>query len=161
MNKKQKPNNMKKMFLLLIAIFTLAITLTPQQTNASHLVAGDITYVYVSPGVFLVTITLYRDCAGINLGTTALLNFTSSCGSGSVSLSQLGTATQIPASPCLPPSTTTCNGGTAYGVEEWVYQGLVTLPGNCNDWTFSYSTCCRKAQISNIAKCRKSIVLYT
>ncbi|NNC84784.1 MAG: hypothetical protein HKN75_01805, partial [Bacteroidia bacterium] len=150
MNKKQKPNNMKKLFILLVAIFTLAILAAPQKTEASHLVAGDITYQYVSPGVYLVTVTLYRDCDGISLGSSVNLNFNSSCGSGSISLPQLGTATQIAASPCLPPQTTSCNGGNAYGVEEWVYQGLVTLPANCNDWVFSTQSCCRNSQITNI-----------
>jgi hypothetical protein len=101
MNKKQNPSNMKKLFLLMIAIFSLAIIAIPQQTEASHAVAGDITYSYVSPGVYLVTVRFYRDCDGISAPSQVNLNFSSSCGSGSITLPPLpGTGQPIPASPC-------------------------------------------------------------
>ncbi|NNC85936.1 MAG: hypothetical protein HKN75_07635, partial [Bacteroidia bacterium] len=141
---------MKKLCVLFFIVLSALVLALPQNASATHLVAGNITYQYVSPGVYLVTITVYRDCEGITPGTSFNLSFNSSCGSGNINIPQLGTQTQIPASPCLPPSTTSCNGGTAYGVEEWVYQGLVTLPANCNDWEFSISSCCRNNQITNI-----------
>ncbi|MEP7171599.1 MAG: hypothetical protein ABI855_19665, partial [Bacteroidota bacterium] len=51
----------------------------------------------------------------------------------------------------LPPVVSTCQGGSGYGVQEWVYQATVTLPQACADWVFSFEFCCRNGQITNLA----------
>lgn len=143
---------MKKLFTLILAVAITTLSLVTERANASHAVAADITYLYVGPNQFLLTLRLYRDCAGITAPTTASIQYTSSCYTGSsITLTKLpGSGQQIPPSPCIPPVVTACNGGPGYGVEEHIYQGVVTLPGPCVDWTFSYNLCCRNNQIGTL-----------
>ncbi len=144
---------MKKFFTLVAATFVAALSLISMKSHASHAVGADVTYTYVGPNQYLITVRFYRDCAGISAPFSHILDFTG-CGgtlNGTVTLNQTaGSGQQIPPSPCLPPVTTSCNGGSGYGVEEYIYEGLVTLPGPCADWTFSFSECCRNSQITTI-----------
>jgi len=143
---------MKKLFTLVAATALAVLSLVSNQAQASHAVAADITYTYVGPNQFLLTLRFYRDCAGISAPTTASISYTSSCFSGgSITLQQLpGTGQQIPPSPCLPTVVSSCNGGPGYGIQEYIYQGVVTLPGPCADWTFSYNLCCRNDLINTL-----------
>lgn len=59
-----------------------------------------------------------------------------------------GTGQEI--SPACPNNTTTCNGGTFTGIQEYIYRGIINLPGPCVDWQFSYNLCCRNNAITNI-----------
>ena len=45
---------------------------------------------------------------------------------------------------------TQCTGGTFPGIEEWVYEGVITLPLQCDDWIISTDECCRNNAITNI-----------
>ena len=137
---------MKKLFFLLSLIFT---TFT---TNASHLSGGDIQYRYIgdSTGVnrqYEVLLRIYRDQAGIGLGNTQTVSINSSCYS-----TQTLIVTLIPGSggiaptlfDCVVPSTSTKT------LEIYAYKGVVTLPGNCSNFNFSWNQCCRPGGIDNI-----------
>lgn len=120
-------------FLLLFFVLT--------SVKASHEAGCDLTYQCLGGNTYLITLSFYRDCSGVSADGTALINFTSSCGSTTVTLSQVaGTGQEI--TPVCPNQTTSCSGGSLYGVQEWVYQGQVTLTP-CADWTMSYLLCCR------------------
>lgn len=115
--------------------------------KASHVPGGNITYECVGNNQYVVTLTLYEDC-----GTAFETN-----GAESISISNdCGYAT--PTSASLPNivfqqevsqlcntqiGQSECNGGTLPGVYMHVWQDTITLPGNCDSWTFSYSSCCR------------------
>ena len=112
---------------------------------------GELTYTYVSPGVYNLNLSLYRDCTGIPAPVNVLISASSvSCGSSGTNATLLPTASS-PTSVLTNCSavTNTCNGGTYTGVERWDYQGLITLP-SCNDWVLTYSDCCRNAAITNL-----------
>jgi gliding motility-associated-like protein len=143
---------MKRFFTLVAATALAALSLISSKSYGSHAVGADVTYTYVGPNQYLITVRFYRDCAGITAPTSVSVNYTSSCFPGGfLTLNAVpGTGQEIPPSPCLPQVTTACNGGSGYGVQEWVYQGLVTLGGPCADWTFSFSMCCRNAQITTV-----------
>jgi gliding motility-associated-like protein len=143
---------MKKFFTLIAATALAALSLISTESYGSHSVGADVTYTYVGPNQYLITVRFYRDCAGITASTSITVNYTSSCFPGGfLTLNLLpGSGTQIPPSPCLPTVVSSCNGGTGYGVEEYIYTGLVTLGGPCADWTFSFDMCCRNAQISTV-----------
>lgn len=144
---------MKKFFTLVTVTLVTVLSLISMKSYGSHAVGADVTYTYIGPNQYLVTVRFYRDCGGIPAPTQHQLDFTGCAGTynGSVTLNlAAGSGNQIPPSPCLPPVTTTCNGGTGYGVEEYIYQGIVTLNGPCADWTFSFSECCRNALITTI-----------
>lgn len=127
-----------------------------QQASASHLVGADLTYTCLGNGQYEVTLTLYRDCGGISAPTNALINIASaSCGitAPSVTLALDAANSGIEVSQLCPAALplSECNGASTYpGIEVYVYTGIVTLPQGCDDWTLSYSLCCRNPDITNL-----------
>ena len=133
--------------LLLISILLIGST----RMYASHAAGMDISYEYISPApgmnadIYKVTVKFYRDCGG-NTGVyyDGELNFSSSCSSGSTILNQIGGAINI--NPNCP---TLCNGGSTIGIEEYTFEGLITLV-HCSDWTLSWCESTRNAAINTI-----------
>jgi hypothetical protein len=133
------------LIVLLVAIFGI------KSTNASHMAGADLTYVYQGNNTYLVTFTLYRDCAGISVSTTEVLSISSYlCGITlpSVTMNQVPGPPGVISSSCT--GTSICNGGTEPGIEVYTYTGLVTLPQGCPDWQFTASECCRNNAISTL-----------
>lgn len=97
------------------------------------------------------TAKFYRDCSGIAAPASLSATTNNSCGltNGSIVLAQVGPG--VEATPICPGFATTCTGGTYPGIEEYTYKGSFTLPGECADWTFSVSECCRNAAITSLA----------
>jgi len=137
---------MKKVFFLLSLIFT---TFT---TNASHLSGGDIQYRYIgdSTGVnrqYEVLLRIYRDNSGIPMGNTQTVYINSSCYSTQTLIVSL-----LPGSGGIAPTLFDCviPSSTTKTLEIYAYKGVVTLPGNCNNFNFSWNQCCRPGGIDNI-----------
>jgi hypothetical protein len=124
------------------------------EAKASHAMGGDFSYVCIGNGAYSINLRIFRDCNGISLGQNANVTFTSpTCGTVNVNLQNLGGAIiRTPLCPsaasngaCLP------NGNGTYGIEEMLYRGTVNLPVNCgNDWTMSWSLCCRNNAITTL-----------
>ena len=133
---------MKKIIIILLIFLCFSI-----KTSASHVMGGDITYTCVGGNNYLVTLTLYRDCSGIAIGTTPqTINLASSCSNFSATLIW---DTTLNVSQVCPSATSTCNGGAIPGVEQYVFSGIVTIPP-CSDWVMSWSLCCRNDAINNL-----------
>ncbi len=134
--------------LALSAFFLLFIH--TEDTYASHAMGADLTYECLGGNQYRLTYSFYRDCSGISAPASVNVNYSSSCfGGGSANLTPIpGSPHQISAT--CPTALTTCNGGTYTGIEEWIYTGIVNLPGPCADWTFSYAECCRNAAITTV-----------
>lgn len=96
------------------------------------------------------TAKFYRDCTGIAAPASLSATTNNSCGltNGSIVLAQVGPP--VEATPICPGFATTCTGGTYPGIEEYTYKGTFTLPGQCADWTFSVTECCRNAAITSL-----------
>ncbi len=111
---------------------------------------SDLTYRCLGGNSYEITLSFYRDCAGIDADPTAEIFFQSSCfPASSFTISLIpGTGQEI--GPACPNNTTTCNGGTFTGIQEFIYRGIINLPGPCADWQFSYNLCCRNNAITNI-----------
>ena len=142
---------MKKLYSRIITVVLLFVlsTITTFQVKASHAMGADCTYEYIGPNQYLVTFSFYRDCFGIPAPTLLSLDIDNGCGYVVPSVDLVPTPTSpTQISPLCPSSTSTCNGGTFTGIEEWVYTGIVTLPGACADWTFSHSESARNAAIT-------------
>ena len=140
-------------FRLLFLLFFSAAALIPSRSEASHAVAADLTYQYLSPNTYKVTFRFYRDCYGIPAPTTVDINYTSSCNAGGyVTLNPIPGTGQAIQHDCIT-GATTCDSppGTAIGVQEWIYEGTVILPVACADWVLSYTTCCRNVACTNLA----------
>ena len=133
---------MRKLLLSLIVFFAFA-----SNSFATHVMGADITYTWISGNDYQVTLTLYRDCFGATIGTTPQsIDLASSCGNFSASLDWVSTTdvSQVCAT-----ATTTCNGGSLPGTEQYIFTGIVTLPP-CNNWVMSWSLCCRNDGITNL-----------
>ena len=134
---------MKKIFLLsfLIGIFTLG---SIENANASHFSGSDLTYTCLGGNTYQITFTFYRDCSGANADQSTTVSF--NCPSNpalnfNTTLYQIaGTGQEItPGCSAVP---TSCAGGNSYGIQEYVFQGTVTLPA-CSQWTMKTNSCCR------------------
>ncbi|MCX6290680.1 MAG: gliding motility-associated C-terminal domain-containing protein [Bacteroidetes bacterium] len=151
---------MKKFTLIQLLIAGLFL-LFSNTTRASHAVGADLTYTYVGPNQYEVTLKFYRDCHGIAADNQVTINFTSAtCGlTGTETLYPIaGTGNEIPTGTYNPCYVTSCNidpatgqAGTGYGIQEHIFRGIITLPAACSDWVFSYTTCCRNAAITTVS----------
>lgn len=135
-------------------IFLMTVLLTiliSGHANSSHLVGGEITYQWVSGNTYNVKLILYRDCSGITPGSVIDLFYTSSCfPQGTFTVNQVGLPEQVSPICSAQLVNSSCNGGIIYGVERYSYEGILTLPGVCNDWLIYFDSCCRNAAINNL-----------
>ncbi|MDC0230548.1 hypothetical protein OAK19_01145, partial [Aureispira] len=121
--------------------------------KATHALGADLTYVCVGPNEYDITLSIYRDCNGINLGNSATISWAGSCGSGSVTATN---TTELDITPvnsnCPPPfNQSSCNNGTGqFGVERHVYTATIILPPGCTNVTFSWRLCCRNNAITTL-----------
>ena len=140
---------MKKILFLFIFLFSFVVN----DLNATHAAGLEITYTCdtTNPNSYIISVSFYRDCDGISAPSSFVINVASaSCG-------QSFTQTLFPIpntgqdiTPICPGYQTQCTGGTFPGIEEWVYEGVITLPLQCNDWIISTDECCRNNAITNI-----------
>lgn len=130
-------------------------------SEATHLAGGNITYINIGPNQYRITLTLYRDCTGGNIGPFNPLGpqtvfYRNNCGGAPVGLTVQplpGTGFEVP-TPCVD-DPSTCNGGTRYGILRFDWEGVVTLPTSatapCNEWFFTWGQnqnagfCCRNS----------------
>ncbi len=150
---------LKKFFLLLgfTALFSL-------ETDASHLMGGEITWDCVGGGQYVFTMKLYRDCNGIATSPIVSLSvfnhptvssiplslisqsdISPSCNAGGPAISCTGAES----SPGWPLSATPVSGA----VQETVFQSApIALPGvpPTQGWIFTYDDCCRNGSITNL-----------
>ncbi|MBK8848122.1 MAG: gliding motility-associated C-terminal domain-containing protein [Bacteroidetes bacterium] len=144
----------KNLYLKLVALF--AIVLMAGNLNASHLAGMDLTYEYAgSPNTFKLTLKVYRDCSGITVSSSYnLCYFSNNLGQqGTVTATQVAGPNVVPTPPCINAGLSSCQGGSAYGIEEFVYEVTVTLPGQATDWVFYTSDgglCCRNPAITTL-----------
>ncbi|WP_052597593.1 T9SS type A sorting domain-containing protein [Aureispira sp. CCB-QB1] len=119
------------------------------EASASHSMGLDLTYRCVGNNQYEINLTFYRDCNGIGVPQTTNVNWAAVCGSGSVRLSQVSMQEITPSCPGI--VGTACNGGNGvYGIEEYKFQGILTLPAGCSNVTLSYSNCCRNNAITTL-----------
>lgn len=125
--------------------------ITNEKTFASHAQSADITYQCLGTNQYQISVSFYRDCSGVNAPNTISINSSSlSCNQNfNTTLSQIA-GTGLDVTPICNTLTTECNGGAYPGVEEYIYRGIINLPMSCNDWTFSFSLCCRNVAINTI-----------
>ena len=117
---------------------------SPVLVIASHSAGGEISYTHISGSTYNIRFVFFRDCFGISAPTSASL----SVSSVSCNINQAYTLVPLPGTgmdvvlPC-PVAVTTCNGGLERGIQKWEYGVNVVLSGQCPDWIFSVTICCR------------------
>jgi gliding motility-associated-like protein len=136
-----------------------------QEAQASHLAGADLTYQCLGNNRYVVTLTLYRDCNGISIGTfdQTINAYSDSCNLGfpydvfppggvgdieyRLPFDTIYEVSQL-CPQVLPQSQ--CNGGTLPGVQVSIFRDTIQLPATCTDWVLSYRSCCRNPAITNI-----------
>jgi hypothetical protein len=122
---------MKKLFLLLfLAVFSI-------QTQASHLMGGQITTSQNSGLYYLVKLTLYRDSLGIPMSPTQQITYTDSTGNFIIATHTVSYV--IGSFPV----------NIGNGVERYEFQDTITFPYAGKFKAFT-SNCCRNAAILNL-----------
>lgn len=131
--------------------FILLFIQAQTEAYASHAQSADLTYECLGGSQYRVNLSFYRDCAGVAAPTSASINITSvTCGQNLTLTLNPVPGTGIEVSPICASMNTQCTGGSYPGVQEYIYQGIITLPAACTDWVFSFSLCCRNASIGTI-----------
>lgn len=120
---------MKKLLLLLLVVFSL-------QTQATHLMGGQMTSQNTGGLSYQITLTLYRDSLGVPMGTTQLITYTDSTGNFVIG------SHYVNYDPLL-----TTNIGN--GVERYVFVDTITFPF-AGKFKASTSNCCRNGAILNL-----------
>lgn len=139
---------------LITEIFLITfICLTLSPSHASHLFGGDITWVCVGKDSFIVRYTEYRDCNGIPAYSTEDVNFYCNATSSLIFTKKFNKPGGIDITPACNTSCDRCKSSScsfAYGVEKYIYQGLVILTsaGTCCEIKISVSICCRNSNIT-------------
>lgn len=146
----------RNQYTFLFRSLVLALVLVASnQANASHLMGGNITYTYQAPGQYAVSLSLFRDCNGITLGTTATVRARSvSCNNQNITINMTNIGGPIVRTPLCANADDACDPGSsaAYGVEEYIYRGVLNIPPGCgDDWVLTYSVCCRNGAITTLS----------
>jgi hypothetical protein len=140
---------MKKTFCLLL--FVLLI-FTGYRTKASHLLGGELTYVYTgTPNEYLIHFRFYGGCYGTAADyiqykptVSVCISSVSQNYSDTITLNFIGVLNYIPAPPCGSICPLSSNDG--YTAD---YQGIVQLPHAASDWKFVWFECCRVGAINS------------
>ncbi|MBK9451739.1 MAG: hypothetical protein IPN95_20450 [Bacteroidetes bacterium] len=94
--------------------------------SASHYAGNEIIVEWLNGENYRITQRIYRDCSGIALGTTTIVNFVPSTPVASATLNRVGNPVDI--TPLCPGQVSPCpNTGGAFGIEEHIYSLIVTL----------------------------------
>ncbi len=120
--------------------------------HATHIMGVDLSYECLAPGQYRLRLQLFRDCHGVDPGSSQIVSFSSAqCNTtSSATLQQVGPPEDI-TPVCPQQSNTVCSGGGQYGVEKYTYEGVMTLPAGCgNDWQLGWTQCCRNGAITDL-----------
>ncbi len=117
--------------LILFTFFGLSFL----KLSATHYAGGQLTYECLGGNQYRVTLKYYRDCSGTTMPSTTTLTATSSCGNSSTVLQRLS-FTEVSQLCAADSANSTCNGGNLPGMQEYIYQGVITL-APCADWNLS------------------------
>ena len=147
--------------IIIITLIFIAQLVFSSSFLASHVPGGNITYRCLGNNQFEITLTLYEDCgSAFETNSDENIDVVSSCGDN-LSLSLTNDIFQQEISQLCPSSLaqSECNGGNLPGIYMHQWSGVITLPSQCDSWTFEYSSCCRNAS-SNLVGSTSSYYFY-
>jgi gliding motility-associated-like protein len=152
--------SMTKRLQLALTLLVFCLLSFVNKAEASHAAGGELIYEWVSDSTYRFYFKFYRDCNGTTEDPSYNMCYYSACGSNSYtqilnkvvgSLPGGGVNGQEVGTGC-PGYNSTCNGGPTSnpGYREWWYTGLVTLPLQCDFWTFYVDVNARNNDIDNL-----------
>ncbi|MEZ4851604.1 MAG: hypothetical protein R3B93_23930 [Bacteroidia bacterium] len=136
-------------FIFVILVF---FAFHASKSRASHIMGGDITYQCLANNQYLVTLKVFRDCGGVQLGNSQILKYSSATCGVNVTTPLLQQGVSLDITPVCPGQVSSCSGGFGIpGIQEFTYKGTINLPPGCgNDWVLSWSSCCRNNAITTL-----------
>ncbi len=128
------------------------------QVKASHAMGADLTYGCLGSNQYLIILKFFRDCNGITPAGSYSISYSSAqCGvSGNITLALVPPIPPLiinpqDITPLCPGQESACGGNGPYGVQQWFYQGTLTLPPGCGtDWVLRWTECCRNNAITTL-----------
>jgi hypothetical protein len=140
---------MKHLYSTIILIFILFLSYNAE-LRATHAMGADLTYSCLGNNRYNVRLQFYRDCNGINAAVTETVQVSApGCTSIPLSLNLINVTETTPSCPGIV-GTACNNGGGQFGIQRFVYEGVITLPTTCSDWTITWSLCCRNVAITTL-----------
>jgi hypothetical protein len=136
---------MPQFLLKIAAVKLLMLAVIGLDASASHMAGGFIRYQSTGvPHQYNINLTLYRDCSGMQLTIDPVIYFRRTCGGtafGETLVFNTSSGQAVPQYCANTPSR--CNGGSRYGLQKYVWEGIVTLPydasnPDCNRWTLTW-----------------------
>lgn len=143
-----KPLLMKKLFLVVAALFFLA------ETHASHIAGGELQYTWLRDSTYHVIAKFYRDCGGNTAPQSLALCYKSDCDQIPYKVTMrplsrlpngVANGTSVTTGCAGYPNNCQQPGSTLAGYAEWWFEADVTLPHQCEKWVFSISIADRNA----------------
>ncbi len=145
-----------------VFIFTFfVVNFSSSKVYASHAAGAELVYQWLHDSTYQLFYKFYRDCSGIQEASTVTLCYNNSCTSYSNSVSMTKVTVLIPPGVAngseilelCPGYQSTCTqlGSTIPGYREWWYTVTVTLPSQCNNWTFGVYQGSRNSATTNLA----------
>lgn len=124
----------------------LLVTVLSFTAYGSHVPGGNLTYECIGANQYKVILTMYEDCGNSFIGDFGSLDedidITSDCGHN-LELTLTNTVFQENISQLCPSALSECDGGSLPGVYRHQWEGIVTLPAQCDSWRFEFDACCR------------------
>lgn len=146
----------------------ISVLLIGTSSFATHVAGGDISYECIGPNQYRITAKFFRDCTGVSAPTSINLGISNTCGFANPSATAvlqdpasnadctgalLDCATEVSQlCPAMQNQSLCHPGGTLPGMQMYRYSAVVTLPGQCNTWTFSFSVNARNC-CNNLSAC--------
>ncbi len=142
---------------------SIALIITCFQTFsgfADHVSGANITYSCTEiTNHYAITVTLYRDCSGIEAPDAVAIDAENTCDLPNLTIIlPLISSSEVSQLCESEQQNSTCNDGNLPGMQEYIYCDTVVLPDTCNTWTFTYSVCARNQPLVNLLG---SSCLYT
>lgn len=149
---------MKAQIQILFIISLLIIN--SENLSAAHILGGELSHEYIGNNQYIVTAKLYRDCNGIAAPTSISITGNVPFSAAMISVSDV--------TPVCSTEPTVCSGvtGAVYGIELYVYQGIITIPLGIMLYDqyilFHWNTCCllNNSSISGLNQ-NQNIYLYS
>ena len=144
------------LLLMKVAFLMLWVVLCPQRSIAGHVGATSLSYACINGCTIRVEFRAYRDCSSPISNISPIGTFNIDTPPGCVPPTPIFgwvNVSNIEVTPVCPGTPTLCNtpGATIPGIMEhyWVCD-YDFCASNCSDYTLTFQTCCRSANINTI-----------
>ena len=124
---------MKYIFILIFFVLSL------QNTYASHVAGGELTYQCMGLDSFKFTYVFYNDCYSPIANNVVGMWIYNLPGFGDQILLSMTSNSPIEIVSNCPGVTTTCHGGTSPGIQKYIYEGYYVFPDTSSHWEFVIS----------------------